>query len=98
MPYIISMLWGALALSIRSLVGRVIIALGISYVTYQGADMLITSLRNAAFAALGGVDPTMQGVVGLARIGESISVVVSAVAAKYALQGLSGGLTKMGVK
>lgn len=98
MPYLVSLIWGALALSIRSLVGRVIIALGISYITYQGADALITSLRNAAFGFLGNVDPTLLGVVGLARIGESISVVVSAVAAKYALQGLTGSITKMGVK
>lgn len=98
MPYLVSLIWGALALTIRSLVGRVILALGISYVTYQGVDTLISSLRTAAFSVLSGVDPTILGLVGLARIGESISVVVSAVAAKYALQGLSGSLTKMGVK
>jgi D-alanyl-lipoteichoic acid acyltransferase DltB (MBOAT superfamily) len=98
MPYLVSLIWGALALSIRSLVGRVIVALGISYVTFQGVDTLISSLRSAAFGVLSGIDPAILGLVGLARIGESISVVVSAVAAKYALQGLTGTITKMAVK
>lgn len=98
MPYLVSLIWGALALTIRSLVGRVLVALGISYVTYQGVDTLISSLKTAAMANLASVDPVLLGAVGMARIGESISVVVSALAAKYALQGLTGSVTKAVLK
>lgn len=98
MPYIVGLLWGALGLTIRSLVGRVLIALGISYISYQGIDALLTSIKTAAFNVLNNVPPEFIGIIGLARIGESISVVCSALVAKYALQGMSGTFKKMVIK
>lgn len=98
MPYLAGFIWGALGLILKSLVGRVLIALGISYVTYQGVDTLINGLEAAALSHLSAVNAELLGVVGLARIGESLSVVVSALSAKYAIQGLTGSFTKMVIK
>jgi hypothetical protein len=98
MPFIIGMLWGAFSLILKSLVGRVLIALGISYLTYQGVDLLLTSIKTSAMANLSDVPPEFFGIIGLARIPQSINVICSALVAKYTMQGLTGSLTKMVVK
>ena len=99
MPYFIGLLWGAFASVLQSLVGRILVALGISYISYKGIDTLLGSLKSAAFSYLSNVPPDLIGIIGLARIGESISVVCSALTAKYVIQGLTGGaLTKMMIK
>ena len=99
MPLFAGLLWGALAGILESLIGRVLVSLAISYVTYQGVDLLLGSLKTAAFSYLVFVPPDFLGFIGLARIGESISVVCSALTAKFVLQGMTGGsLTKIGIK
>jgi hypothetical protein len=98
MPVIISMLWGGLASILSTLVGRVLIALSIGYVSYSGIDILLDSMKSAAYANLGNMGP-LVGVVGLLKISESLNVVISAVIAKYTIQGLTGGtITKMVLK
>ena len=55
MPAFIPMIWGALASVLASLVGRVIVALGLSAVTYKGLDLLVSqfdSYINAQLAAV----------------------------------------------
>jgi hypothetical protein len=95
MPVIISMIWGSLAAVLQSLVGRVLLYLGVSYFTYQGVSGLLDSLLIQANNALGGAG-VLTGIVGLARIGESLSVVTSALVAKYTLMGLkNGSLTRV---
>lgn len=94
MPYLIGILWGGLAIVLRSFVGRVLIYLGISYLTYQGVDGLIESLKVQAYAQLSNIPSALIGIVGLTRIDEAISVIVSALTAKYVLQGLTGGAFK----
>lgn len=95
MPIFASMIWGALVSILSTLVGRVLVALAISYVTYQGVDILIQSVKTAAFANLGSMG-VLSGVVGLMKLGESINVIISAVVAKYTLAGItSGSVTKM---
>lgn len=99
MPIIISMLWGALALVLKSLVGRVLLALGISYLTYQGIDLLISSIQTQAFALIQGLPSEFIGLIGLTKIGEALSILVSATTAKYTMQGLTNGsITKMVIK
>lgn len=96
MPIIISMLWGAFASVLSTLVGRVIIALGIGLVSYQGIDFLLQSLIQAASYNLGSASSVLGGVIGMMRLQESMNVVISATVAKYTIQGLSGGsVTKM---
>ncbi len=95
MPVIIGMLWGGFVSILGSLVGRVLVALAISYVTYTGVDILLASIKTAAFASMGNMG-ILTGVVGMLKLGESLNVVVSAVVAKYTLAGLtSGSVTKM---
>lgn len=99
MPVIISMFWGAFALILKSLVGRVLVALGISYLTYQGIDLLISSIQSQAFSLIHGLPSEFIGLIGLTKVGEALSVLVSATTAKYTIQGLTNGsITKMVIK
>lgn len=98
MPYIIGLLWGAFGLTLKSMVGRVLLALGISFITYQGVDLLLDSMHDAAFAHLNSTAVDLIGIVGLAKIPQSLNVVFSALAARYALQGLTSSFSKMVIK
>lgn len=90
MPVFIAMLWGGFASVLASMVGRVLVAMFITYVTYQGVDILLTSAKDQAFAALGNMG-ALSGVVGMMKLSESINIVFSAVVAKYTLKGMTNG-------
>jgi hypothetical protein len=96
MNVFISMLMGALGLSMKSLLGKALTALGIGFVTYHGINLTINSIKADALSWLGHVPPQLIGAVGMLRLTESLSVICSAVLAKYVVMGLSNGsLTRM---
>lgn len=90
---------GALVQIASSLVGRVLIALGITYVTYQGFSFVLDSLAAMFVQNVGAAGPVAMGVVSTLRLDDALGVILGAVAAKYALNGLtSGAMTKMVIK
>jgi hypothetical protein len=98
MPLFVGLLWGGFVSVLGSLVGRILIALAITYVSYQGIDVLIQSVKTSALASMGAMG-VLSGVVGMLKLGECMNVVVSAVVAKYTIGGLtSGAVTKMVLK
>lgn len=95
---IIGWLIGAIGTALASYVGRILIALGITYVTYSGVDVLLNNYKSDVFLLLG-VGGTMQGIVAVCRIGDATNILFSAFAARMALNGLTGGaFTKMKIK
>lgn len=95
MPVFVGLLWGGFVSILGSVVGRVLIALAISYVSYQGIDILIASVKTSALANMGSMG-VLQGIAGMMKLGECLNVVISAVVAKYTIQGLtSGTVTRM---
>lgn len=98
MPLFVGLIWGGLVSVLSSLVGRILIALAITYVSYQGIDVLIQSVKSSALANMGSMG-VLSGVVGMLKLGECLNVVISAVVAKYTIGGLtSGAVTKMVLK
>lgn len=98
MPVFVGLIWGGLVSILGSLVGRVLLALAITYVSYQGIDVLIQSVKTSALASMGSMG-VLSGVVGMLKLGECLNVVISAVVAKYTIGGLtSGAVTKMVLK
>lgn len=96
---IIGWLIGAFGLALGNWVGRVLIALGISYVTFTGVDLLFSGLKTQIWSLLGTAGPTMQGIIGLSRLGESVNIVFSALVARMSLAGMTGGnLTRQVIK
>lgn len=95
MPVIAAALLGGLMNIAGSLVGRVLIALGLSVVTYQGVDTVLGKLKSDAVAALMGLPPELLGILGYMKVGVCISIIASAVAVRMGLSGLGGVVKRL---
>jgi hypothetical protein len=91
MPVIISWLLRGLLEIAGSMVGRVLLSLSLGYVEYSGVSALIDATKTSAVSAI-----TSFGASGLAawagffRIDVHISIIISAIGVKVALNGLGG--------
>lgn len=98
MPAVIAWLVGALIAAVGTIVGRVLVSLGISLVVYQGVDLAASQFKAAIFAQLGQALGTLgaQGsaIFGVLQIGTAVNIIMSALVARLALRGLSGGKVK----
>lgn len=99
MPAILLALFSGLGMAMSSLVGRVLVALGIQYVTYTGLDVGFDWVLGEAMTNLAGLPVEVANMIGLFRIDDAIQIIAGAVAARWAIAGLtSGSLTKMVLK
>lgn len=94
MPVFISALGGMLINLVGTLVGRVLVALGLALVTYTGVNATLDFLKNSAVSSLISLPPEMLSIMGVLKVGVCISIVTSAVAARLVLDGLTGGTFK----
>ena len=96
MPLLIAALWGALLNIAGSLVGRVLLSLGIGYVAFSGVDTSITLAKNQFLSGLSGIPADAVGLASTMKIGVCISMLLAALATRLAISGLtSGTLTRM---
>lgn len=96
MPLFIAALLGGLAQAAGTLVGKVLLSLGIAYVTFSGVDASITFARNEFLAGLSGLPASAVGLAGIMKVGVCVSMITSAITTKMVLNGLtSGSITKM---
>lgn len=98
MPVFIAAIGGMLINIVGTLAGRVLVALGISVVTYTGLSATLDSLKNQAIANFAGLPPEVLGMLSMMRVGQCISIVSSAVAARLLLNGLTGDTFKRWVQ
>lgn len=94
MPVFVAAIGGMLINLVGTLVGRVLIALGISVVTYTGITVTLDALKDQAISAFSGLPPEVFGILGILKVGQCISIVTSAIAAKLVIDGLSGDTIK----
>lgn len=94
MPLFIAALIGALASAAGHIVGRVLIALGIGYVSYTGVDTGMTFIKNYALTSIGTLPATMLGLIGVLKLGVVLNILMSACVAKMTLNGLTSGAIK----
>ena len=94
MPAFIAILWGALVSLTGSLVGRVLIALGLSVVTYTGVSASLDFLKAQAIASMGAAGAQVLGMLGYMKVGECISIVFSAMLTRQISQGLTSDTVK----
>ncbi len=96
MPLFIAALLGALIQGAGTLVGRVLISLGIGYVTYTGIDLMLTTAKDQALSRLGGLGSTVVQLAGVLQVGTCINILASAFMARLLVKGLTDGkLTSM---
>lgn len=98
MPFalLIPALLGALASIMASLVGRVLLALSLSFVTYTGFDTAIQMLYDQVQSTFGALPNTVINLIGYLWIDKAIGMVFSAFSAALLIK-LAGGhtLTKL---
>lgn len=94
MPAFIAALMGALIQIVGSLVGRVLVALGLSAVTYTGMSVTLNWLKSQAVTAALGLPADVIGMLSIMKVGASISIIFSAMLARLVVTGLSGDTVK----
>jgi len=94
MPVFISAILGGLIQITGSLVGRVLVALGLSTVTYSGMSTTLTWLKSQAVTAALGLPPDVIGMLSVMKVGTSISIIFSAMLARLVVTGLQGDTVK----
>ena len=100
MPLAIGMAIGGILLQlVASLVGRVLIALCVGFVSYQGFDLVLTSIRDLFNSYAGTLPAGVLGLFGILKVGTCFNIELSAVTIKAVLSGLqSGGFKRMVTK
>lgn len=90
MPVLIAAIGGMLINLVGTLAGRVLIALGLSVVTYTGINSSLDWLKAGAVSAIGGMSPEVASLIGYLKVGQCISIVTSAILARAVINGISG--------
>lgn len=99
MPLFLASLIGALVQAAGTLVGKVLLSLGIGYVAFQGIDTSITWAKAAVLSNIGAAGAQTVAAAGAMKVGTCISILTSALTARMTLNGLtSGTLKKMVLK
>lgn len=94
MPIFLASLLGGLLSIVGSLVGRVVLALGFAAVAYTGISSSLDFLKDSAVSALLGLPPDVVGLMGVMKVGQSVSIIFSAITARLLLNGLSSDTVK----
>lgn len=95
MPVFIAALIGGLVQAASSMVGRVLVALGVGVVTFSGISLLLGAAKAAAWGYLNSAAASSIGqFLGLLQVGTCMNIWFSAFAAKAAISGLSGDNVK----
>lgn len=94
MPAFLASLLGGLIQITGSLVGRVLVALGLSAVTYTGLSSTLAWLKSQAVAAALGLPADVVGMLSVMKVGTCISIIFSAMLARLVVTGLQGDTVK----
>jgi hypothetical protein len=95
--FIISLLAGlASSALVSTVVKRVVIALGITAITYTGIGAALDAVSAQIAGSYGGLAADTLAFLALAKIPNAVNLILSAYAARLVLQGLSatGGITR----
>jgi hypothetical protein len=96
---LINALWGALALILPSLVGRVLVAMGIGYVTFKGFDLTVGWLLTQIKGNFAGMPAEVISFLGWLWVDKAIGMIFSAYSAAMLVKlAASANVTKMVTK
>lgn len=94
MPLFIAAVWGALIPMLGTMVGRILVSLGIGYVSYTGIDTALSFAKSQFLAGMAGAPAVALQLAGTMKVGVCVSMLLSAVAARLVLAGLVNGALK----
>lgn len=91
MPIFLAALLGGLVSASGSIVGRVLLSIGMGFVCYTGFSILFDWIRDAVFDKLLGLDPFLMQVLAMLEIDAAVSILFSAFLTRLLMSGLTGG-------
>lgn len=94
MPMFVAAIGGMLINLVGTLAGRILLALGISVVTYTGVSTSLDWMKAGAISAFGGLPAEMVSLIAFMKVGVCISIITSAIAARAVVNGLTGDTFK----
>jgi hypothetical protein len=96
MPLLIASLLGGLIQACSSIAGRVLVSMGLGYVSFTGVRALVDAVKGDVIAAIGAQGGTVVQLAGVLQVGTCINIMISALIVKLTLMGLTNGaLTRM---
>lgn len=93
---LIPALVGAITMLIGSWVGRALLALGISFVTYKGASAAIASVKTLVIQRFNGMPVDVLNLVGFLALDKAITIILSAYLFRVSIRA-AGGVVKKAV-
>ena len=94
MPIFLAALGGMLLNITASLVGRILVALGIGVVAYKGMTVSIDFLKGQLISSAAGLPPEVLGMLSTLKVGSSMSIIISAMLARLIINGVQGDTVK----
>jgi hypothetical protein len=94
LPIVLAGLGGVLINSARHMAMQVLIAVGVSVVTYQGMDTAITWAKSQAIASIMGLPPDYANLLSYLGVGRAINIIFSAMVMRMTLQGINGAFKR----
>ncbi|SPA23024.1 putative ABC-type Co2+ transport system, permease component [Cupriavidus taiwanensis] len=99
MPIWLLAVLGGLAWIVTSLVGRVLLALGLGYVSFTGLSAWVGSVKDLVLQNLYALPPEFVSVMSLVKLDTCVSILFSAISVRLVLEGLSSDtITKMVIR
>lgn len=92
MPVFIAGLWTAFLAMLPTMAGRVLLAVGIGYLSYRGINEAFTIARDTLFNNLSGFSTVTVQLAGVLQIGTAINIITSSYLAKLAVAGIVNGV------
>lgn len=89
-----STLLGVLWQALGSLVGRVLVSLGIGYVTMTVSNPSMSFLSSYVQSQFAGAPATVVGFLVVLKVPQIVSVLIAAIPARLAYKGFAGGVQK----
>jgi len=80
-----AVLWTFLAAAVWPLAKKVLAALGIGWLTFEGLSLIGNQVTGAVISSYGQIGGTTLQILSLAGITDSVGILVSAITAKVAL-------------
>lgn len=94
MPLFIAALIGGLVQAAGTLVGKVLLSLGIGYVTFTGLDASIEWARAYVVSHISATGGNALAAASALKLGTVISILTSALSARLVLNGMTSGAVK----
>lgn len=94
MQWLVAALLSGLVQIAGTILGRALLALGFSLVSYTGFSALADWLKGQVLASIVALPPEVVGMLSVLKVGVCLNVIFSAFAARLVINGLQGDTIK----